>query len=77
MATKKLTKSDITERLLSKYEIKLEELNYDVLKQFKEKVKALSDGRQKGKIKYKIWDCALLAKKSKINQMKFQLYLKY
>lgn len=61
MATKKLTKSDITERLLSKYEITLEELNYDALKQFKEKVKALSDGRQKGKIKYKIWDIVVVS----------------
>ena len=61
MAPKKLTKSDITERLLSKYEIKLEELNYDALKQFKEKIKDLSDGRQKGKVKYKIWDIVVVS----------------
>ena len=56
MKKRKETKSEIVEKILTKYEINLDELNYDALKQFKEKVKALSDTRQKGKVKYKIWD---------------------
>ena len=35
MKKKKLTKSEITEKLLNKYEVSLEELDYDALKQFK------------------------------------------
>ena len=51
MKKKNLTKSQITEKLLNKYEISLDELNYDALKQFKERIKNLSDTRQKGKVK--------------------------
>lgn len=61
MKKKNLTKAEITEKLLKKYEVNLEELNYDALKQFKENVKALSDSRQKGKVKYKIWDIIVVS----------------
>lgn len=61
MKKKKLTKSEITEKLLNKYEVSLEELDYDALKQFKERIKSLSDTRQKGKVKYKIWDIIVVA----------------
>ena len=43
MKKRKETKSEIVEKILTKYEVSLDELNYDALKQFKEKVKALSD----------------------------------
>ena len=61
MINKKLTKTEITERLLKKYEVNIEDLNYDALKIFKEKIKALSDSRQKGKCKYKIWDIVVVS----------------
>ena len=61
MKKRKETKSEIIEKLLTKYEVSLDELNYDALKQFKEKVKALSDTRQKGKVKYKIWDIVVVS----------------
>lgn len=61
MNKKKLTKTEINLKLLNKYKVNIEELNYDSLKSFKEKVKALSDGRQKGKVKYKIWDIVVVS----------------
>ena len=61
MKKKNLTKSQIIEKLLNKYEVSLNELNYDALKQFKERIKDLSDTRQKGKIKYKIWDIIVVS----------------
>lgn len=61
MKKKNLTKSQITEKLLNKYEVSLDELNYDTLKQFKERIKDLSDTRQKGKVKYKIWDIIIVS----------------
>ena len=61
MKKKNLTKSQITEKLLNKYEVSLDELNYDALKQFKERIKNLSDTRQKGKVKYKIWDIIVVS----------------
>lgn len=61
MKNKKLAKTEITERLLKKYEVKIEDLNYDALKEFKEKVKVLTDCRQKGKCKYKIWDIVVVS----------------
>ena len=61
MKKRKETKSEIVEKILTKYEVSLDELNYDALKQFKEKVKALSDTRQKGKVKYKIWDIVVVS----------------
>ena len=61
MKKKKLTKAEINEKLLDKYKVNLEELNYDALRQFKEKIKDLSDTRQKGKVKYKIWDIIVVS----------------
>lgn len=61
MNKRKLTKSEINLKLLNKYKVNIDELNYDKLKEFKEKVKALSDGRQKGKVKYKIWDIVVVS----------------
>ena len=61
MKNKKLTKSEITEKLLKRYEVKIEDLNYDALKEFKEKVKSLTDSRQKRKCKYKIWDIVVVS----------------
>ena len=39
MKKKKLTKSDLNMKLLDKYKVNLEELNYDALKAFKRKNK--------------------------------------
>ena len=61
MKSKKLTKSEITEKLLNKYSVNIDDLNYDSLKQFKERIKELSDTRQKGKVKYKIWDIVVVS----------------
>ena len=61
MEKKKLTKTEINLRLLDKYKVNIEELNYAALKDFKEKVKLLSDGGQKGKVKYKIWDIVVVS----------------
>ncbi len=61
MKNKKLTKSDLTLKLLNKYKVDIDDLNYDSLKLFKEKVKQLSDSRQKGKCKYKIWDIVVVS----------------
>ena len=47
MNKKKLTKSEIDLKLLNKYKVNVDELNYDKFKNFKEMVKVLSDGRQK------------------------------
>lgn len=61
MENKKLTKSDLTLKLLNKYKIDINDLSFDSLKLFKEKVKQLSDSRQKGKCKYKIWDIVVVS----------------
>lgn len=61
MKKKKLTKTEINLRLLDKYKVNIEQLNYTALRTFKEKVKLLSDGRQKGKVKYKIWDIVVVS----------------
>ena len=61
MKKKNLTKFQITEKLLNKYEVSLDELNHDALKLFKERIKDLSDTRQKGKIKYKIGDIIVVS----------------
>ncbi len=61
MKKKKLTKSEINLKLLNKYKVNIDDLNFVALKEFKEKVKALSDGRQKGKVKYKIWDIVVVS----------------
>lgn len=46
----------IREKLLKKYEVNPEKLDFQVLKDFKEKMKELTDTRQPRKCKYKIWD---------------------
>lgn len=61
MKKKKLTKSEINLRLLNKYTVNVDDLNYDDLKLFKDKIKALTDTRQKGKVKYKIWDIVVVS----------------
>ena len=61
MKNKKLTKSEINLKLLNKYKVSIDDLNYDALKKFKNNIKNLSDGRQKGKTKYKIWDIVVVA----------------
>src|SRR5690625_2342058 len=53
---KKVTKFMIREKLLKKYEVNPEKLDFQVLKDFKEKMKELTDTRQPRKCKYKIWD---------------------
>ena len=60
LTTKKITKTEIVRRMLKKYEVSLDKLNYDAIKEFKEKMKDLSDTRQKGKRKYKIWDIVVV-----------------
>ena len=54
MKKKKLTKSDLNMKLLDKYKVNLEELNYDALKAFKEKIKDLLGKRENVNIKYGI-----------------------
>ena len=61
MKKEKLTKSELNLKLLNKYKVDIEQLNFDALKEFKNKVKELSDKRQKGKIKYKIWDIVVVS----------------
>lgn len=61
MKKKKLTKSEINLKLLNKYKISLDDINYDALKAFKEKAKKLTDSRQKGKCKYKIWNIVVVS----------------
>ena len=61
MKSKKLTKSEITEKLLNKYSVNIDNLYYNSLNQFKERIKELSDTRQKGKVKYKIWDIVVVS----------------
>lgn len=61
MKKKKLTKSDLNMKLLDKYKVNLEQLNYEALKSFKEKIKDLTDIRQKRKCKYKIWDIVVVS----------------
>ena len=43
---KKLTRSEITEKILKKYEVNEENLDFQTLKKFKEKMKELTDTRQ-------------------------------
>lgn len=53
---KKLTRSDIAEKILKKYEVKEDKIDFQTLKNFKEKMKELTDTRQQKKCTYKIWD---------------------
>lgn len=61
MKKRKLTKSEINRKLLDKYKLSEDDLDFEALKAFKEKVKVLSDSRQKGKCKYKIWDIVVVS----------------
>lgn len=61
MKKKKLTKSEINLKLLNKYKTNLDDINYDALKTFKDNIKNLTDSRQKGKCKYKIWDIVVVS----------------
>ena len=53
---KKLTRRDITERILKKYDVNEEKIDFQTLKNFKEQMKELTDTRQPKKCTYKIWD---------------------
>lgn len=57
---KSLNKSEITAKLLKKYEVNLDNADFQKLKNFKEKMKELSDTRQHKKCKYKIWDVVIV-----------------
>lgn len=61
MRKKKLTRAELNMNLLNKYKVNLDDLNYDVLKEFKNKIKSLTDTRKKGKCKYKIWDIVVVS----------------
>lgn len=61
MKKRKLTKTERNLKLLDKYKVNIEELNYTALRDSKEKVKLLSDGREKGKVQYKIWDIVIVS----------------
>lgn len=53
--SKGITRKMIRDRL-KKYEITLDKLDKNLIIEFKEKMKGLSDSRQKSKRIYKIWD---------------------
>lgn len=57
---KKLTRRDITERILKKYNVNEEKIDFQTLKNFKEKMKELTDTRQPKKCTYKIWDIVVV-----------------
>ena len=57
---KKLTRSEITEKILKKYEVNEKNLDFQTLKYFKEKMKELTDTRQPRKCTYKIWDVVVV-----------------
>lgn len=57
---KKLTRSEITEKILKKYEVNEKNLDFQTLKYFKEKMKELTDTRQPKKCTYKIWDVVVV-----------------
>lgn len=57
---KKMTKTNSVIKTLSKYSIDIESLDPKCIIEFKNKVKYLSDSRQKGKKKYKIWDIVVV-----------------
>ena len=58
--SKGITRKMIRDRL-KKYEITLDELDKNLIIEFKEKMKGLSDSRQKSKRIYKIWDIVVTA----------------
>ena len=57
---KKLTRRDITERILKKYDVNEEKIDFQTLKNFKEQMKELTDTRQPKKCTYKIWDIVVV-----------------
>lgn len=59
--SKKITKSELNIKLLNKYKVDINDLNYDALRTFKNNIKKLTDSRQKGKVKYKIWDIVVVS----------------
>lgn len=61
MILKKVTKRNIINERLKKYQISIEDLDINNLKEFKEQMKNLSDSRQKIKCTYKIWDVVTTA----------------
>lgn len=60
MKKKKLTRSDITEKILKKYEVDVDKIDFQTLKNFKEHMKKLTDTRQPKKCTYKIWDVVVV-----------------
>jgi len=57
---KKLSKRDITEKILKKYDVNEDKIDFQTLKNFKEKMKELTDTRQPRKCTYKIWDIVVV-----------------
>lgn len=60
MKKKRITRTDIVQKQLKKYEVDLEKADFQKLKNFKEKMKELSDTRQPKKCTYKIWDIVVV-----------------
>jgi len=58
---KKLTRNLIKIKRLQKYDIDIENIDFAVLKNFKEKCKYITDFRMKNKNTYKIWDIVVVA----------------
>lgn len=56
-----MTKTNLTIGNLMRYSINIDSLNHNALIKFKNKIKYLSDSRQKSKTKYKIWDIVVVA----------------
>lgn len=60
MKKKKLTRRDIVDKQLKKYEVDLDKADYQKLKEFKEHMKELTDTRIPKKCTYKIWDIVVV-----------------
>ena len=60
MKKKKLTRRDIVDKQLKKYEVDLNKVDYQKLKEFKEHMKELTDQRMPKKCTYKIWDIVVV-----------------
>lgn len=60
MKKKKLTRRDVVDKLLKKYEVNLNNVDFEKLKEFKECMKKLSDTRMPKKCTYKIWDIVVV-----------------
>lgn len=57
---KKLTRRDIAAKILKKYDVDEDKIDFQSLKNFKEKMKELTDTRQPKKCTYKIWDIVVV-----------------